>query len=282
MTQASPRPPTTLQPRPKANSTLTSSSLDTQAPSRTPRPSRPSSESRQSVSSKTSSVDNVSDRAVTAFVRRVLCSPAATSGVTEARPIEDLLPPLTSSNEVDLQLYAIIAVVVKETVHSWYGKITSDQMFVEEVVRIIAHCTRGLEDRLRNVDLESLVFDEIPELIESHILGSSPSPTLDAFLKLTCTGGSISNQSRVSSDAWNNQRSTCSVSQAESPSSIVTGTQSIVGNIDHTTTQKRGRLQTVVGTRSASNPTANRGFGEHLSSDACCRCCCGDNSWKVH
>lgn len=86
---------------------------------------------------------------------------------------------MTSSNEVDLQLYAIIAIVVKECVYSWYGKITSDQTFVEEVVRIIAHCTRGLEGRLRKVDLESLVFDEIPELVDNHILGQSSPPMLD-------------------------------------------------------------------------------------------------------
>jgi len=72
---------------------------------------------------------------------------------------------------VDLQLYAIIAIIVKELVYSWYGKITPDQGFVEEVVKIIAHCTRALEGRLRTVDLEGLVFDEIPELVESHVVG---------------------------------------------------------------------------------------------------------------
>ena len=72
---------------------------------------------------------------------------------------------------MDLQLYAIIAVVVKDLVYSWYGKITPDQGFVEEVVRIVAHCTRALESRLRTVDLETLIFDEIPELIEGHVYG---------------------------------------------------------------------------------------------------------------
>lgn len=92
---------------------------------------------------------------------------------SEPRPIDELLPPLTSSNDVDLQLYAIIAIVVKDLVQSWYGKITPDQYFVEEVVRIVAHCTRALESRLRTVDLESLLFDEIPGLVERHVLGLS-------------------------------------------------------------------------------------------------------------
>ena len=72
---------------------------------------------------------------------------------------------------MDLQLYAIIAIVIKDLVYSWYGKITPDQGFVEEVVRIVAHCTRALESRLRTVDLEGLLLDEVPELIEGHIHG---------------------------------------------------------------------------------------------------------------
>ena len=91
--------------------------------------------------------------------------------LAEPRSIDELLPPLTSSNDVDLQLYAIIAIVIKDLVYSWYGKITPDQGFVEEVVRIVAHCTRALESRLRTVDLEGLLLDEVPELIEGHIHG---------------------------------------------------------------------------------------------------------------
>ncbi|PVH96244.1 hypothetical protein DM02DRAFT_644898 [Periconia macrospinosa] len=117
--------------------------------------------------------DTASDRATAAFVRRVLCSHDVLLGNGEKgrntpRPIEDVLPPLTSSNEVDLQLYAIIAVIIKEFVQTWYSKITPDHVFVNEVIQIIAHCTRGLEQRLRKVDLEALLLDEIPELVEAH------------------------------------------------------------------------------------------------------------------
>ena len=61
--------------------------------------------------------------------------------------------------------------MVKELVCSWYGKITADQTFVEEVVSIIAHCTRAVEGRVRAIDLESLALDEAAELIENHIKG---------------------------------------------------------------------------------------------------------------
>lgn len=88
-------------------------------------------------------------------------------------PIEELLPPLTSRNDVDLQLYALISIILREFVQNWYNKITPDETFVAEIVQIIAHCTRALEQRLRNVDLESLLLDELPELLDAHVRGSS-------------------------------------------------------------------------------------------------------------
>jgi hypothetical protein len=118
--------------------------------------------------------DTISDRATSAFVRRTLCSQNVLlgngeKGRTTPRPIEDVLPPLTSSNEVDLQLYGIISVIIKEFVQTWYSKITPDHVFVDEVLQIIAHCTRALEQRLRKVDLEAVLLDEIPELLEAHL-----------------------------------------------------------------------------------------------------------------
>ncbi|RFU35792.1 hypothetical protein B7463_g619, partial [Scytalidium lignicola] len=137
-----------------------------------------------------SSNSSTSDRTTLLLIRRTLCpssshnnnnnnnnntnpSDITNKGRNNTTPaptaIDELLPPLTSSNDVDLQLYAFIAIIIREFVNTWYGKITPDQGFVEEVVRIIAHCTRGLEQRLRKVDLESLVFDELPELVEMHV-----------------------------------------------------------------------------------------------------------------
>lgn len=167
MAQPSLRPPSNLQPRPKAVPTFSSTSIAAKSTS-TPSPvSRPSSISRQSSPARSIGASEVSDKATAALIRRVLCPQCH----AEPRPIDELLPLLTSSNDVDLQLYAIIAIVVKDLVYSWYAKITPDQGFVEEVIRIVAHCTRALESRLRTVDLESLILDEIPELIEGHIHG---------------------------------------------------------------------------------------------------------------
>ncbi|KAI2469219.1 PXA domain-containing protein [Annulohypoxylon bovei var. microspora] len=134
------------------------------SPGETPPPSAPRRSTRP-VSS-----DFLSDKATAAFIRRVLCAQhLADRGRSTPAPIHDLLPPLTSRNDVDLQLYALIAIIIKEFVQNWYGRITPDETFVSEIVHIIAHCTRALEQRLRNVDLESLLFDELPELLDAHI-----------------------------------------------------------------------------------------------------------------
>ena len=175
MTQAPIRPPSSLQPRPKVLPTFSSASAGVISRSATPGLSRQSSQSRHASPARAEIPIDSSDKAAATLIRRVLCPHTPiTSG--KERTIDELLPPLTSSNDVDLQLYAIIAIVIKDLVHSWYGKITSDQTFAEEVIKIVAHCTRALEGRLRRVDLELLFLDEIPALVEAHVycmLGSS-------------------------------------------------------------------------------------------------------------
>lgn len=140
--------------------------------------SRPASTGPQSLDASKPTSDFLSDKATAAFIRRTLCAHHALSGAggekgrSTPKPVDELLPPLTSSNEADLQLYAIIAVILKEFVYTWYAKITPDHVFVDQVIQIIAHCTRALEQRLRKVDLESLLLDEIPQLIDAHLQGA--------------------------------------------------------------------------------------------------------------
>ncbi|UNI14147.1 hypothetical protein JDV02_000810 [Purpureocillium takamizusanense] len=121
-------------------------------------------------SSRPPPIDPLSDRATQALIRRVLCAQQSGDKGRDAQtPIDELLPPLTSRNDVDLQLYALLAIILREFVQGWYGKITTDEAFVAEIVHTIAHCTRALEQRLRKLDLESLVLNEIPEVIDKHI-----------------------------------------------------------------------------------------------------------------
>ncbi|CAM1505377.1 Fc.00g110140.m01.CDS01 [Cosmosporella sp. VM-42] len=135
----------------------------------TPEPdSRPAAAARRA--NRPGTTDPLSDRATSLLIRRTLCSQQLGDKGRDAQvPIEDLLPPLTSRNDVDLQLYAFLAIILREFVQSWYNKITTDENFVAEIIHIIAHCTRALEQRFRKVDLESLVLDEIPDLLDKHI-----------------------------------------------------------------------------------------------------------------
>lgn len=155
-----------LQPRSKSVATSNISSHSASA-AKSPIPGTEPPASRQN--SRHSSTNALSEQATISYIRRTLCSQLGDKGRSTPAPIDELLPPLTSSNEVDVQLYALIAIIIREFVQTWYTKITPDQVFVEEVVLIIAHCTRALEQRLREVDLESLLFDELPDLLDVHV-----------------------------------------------------------------------------------------------------------------
>lgn len=150
----------------------TSSSRSTALPSPIQPPfTRPSSRLRaQKASNRDEVLDAGSEKATLALIRRVLCPQTSNHGASSSQPPEELLPPLTSSNDVDRQLYAILAIIMKEFVYSWYSKITPDQTFVNEVLHVIAHCTRALEQRIRKVDAAQLILDEIPALVEAHII----------------------------------------------------------------------------------------------------------------
>lgn len=137
-------------------------------------PSRP----KHNRSKSTKKLDSVySDEATIAFIKRTLCAsqlagPEGSRARNIHKPLSELLPPLTSSNQVDLQIYALISIIIKDFVHAWYSRITPDQDFTDQVVHIIAHCTRALEQRIRAVDLEALILDELPELINLHVTGN--------------------------------------------------------------------------------------------------------------
>lgn len=66
-----------------------------------------------------------------------------------------------------------MAIIVKEFVYTWYGKITQDRSFIQEVLGIIAHCTTQLEQRARRVDWFEVLGDEIPDLVLKHVKSES-------------------------------------------------------------------------------------------------------------
>lgn len=101
----------------------------------------------------------------------------AVTSTSEPSLIEAILPPLTSSNDVDIELYAILAIIIKDFVTTWFTRITTDHDFVEEITQIIAHCSRALEQRVRKVDIPALLLDEIPTLVTEHYEGEKKNDT---------------------------------------------------------------------------------------------------------
>src|SRR5690349_18747811 len=111
MTSAPSRPP--LQPTPKAPSVAQPSQLlavagQTPETPRTPSRVRERGNPRQEVVSQ----DFTSEKATSSLIRRILIPESSHASDTRASPppIEEILPPLTSFNEVDVQLYAILAI----------------------------------------------------------------------------------------------------------------------------------------------------------------------------
>ncbi|RPB21944.1 hypothetical protein L211DRAFT_811452 [Terfezia boudieri ATCC MYA-4762] len=104
------------------------------------------------------------DKKTLALIRRVLRPQSSPN-----TPLEDILPALTSSPGVDVQLYAFLAIVCRDFIFAWYSKITNDRTFVDEVIKVIAHTTRSLEQRLRQTNLEVLLLDELPALLDNHV-----------------------------------------------------------------------------------------------------------------
>ncbi|KAL4815220.1 PXA domain-containing protein [Aspergillus spinulosporus] len=165
--------PSGLQPfsQLKAGPTTSSSKSNAvPAPTTTITPSQSSRRLQSKNDSRNEQINGANDRALAALVRRVLCPQMGIyGGATSPYAPEELLPPLTSSNDVDRQLYALVAMMVKEFISSWYSKITSDQALISEVLQLIAHLTRALEQRLREINIVQLALDDIPALVETHI-----------------------------------------------------------------------------------------------------------------
>ncbi|KIW45258.1 hypothetical protein, variant [Exophiala oligosperma] len=187
MTATSPsRPPLPPNISTKSSSTASLSQLSAVAGSKTSS-SAPRASSRVPPATRRDVPiqDPTSESATLSLIRRTLVTDGSHGADPRAspRPIEGILPPLTSSNEVDVQLYAIVAIIIKDFVNSWYSKITPDRTFIDEVIQIIAHCSRALEQRVRQIDVTEMLLDELPVLVERHIHAYRISTTAQAALQ---------------------------------------------------------------------------------------------------
>ncbi|KAK9235477.1 PXA domain-containing protein [Lipomyces kononenkoae] len=111
---------------------------------------------------------STADDATTTLIRNTLIP---TSSIQ--KPLEATLPALTSFPDIDKELYAFIALILRQFVQGWYTSIADDDVadraFVYEVVHIIAHVTRSLEERLRKAELEMLLLDDVPLVLDAHL-----------------------------------------------------------------------------------------------------------------
>lgn len=81
------------------------------------------------------------------------------------------LPALTSSTNVDMELYAFIGLLLQQFVFSWYSRISFDQNgeFSNELIGVVAHMTRNIQQRIRAVDWGILLFDKLPIVFMRHM-----------------------------------------------------------------------------------------------------------------
>ncbi|OBT41256.1 hypothetical protein VE00_08965 [Pseudogymnoascus sp. WSF 3629] len=82
---------------------------------------------------------------------RAALSPAATSALirrtlhptaSKDTPLSSLLKPLTGDADADFEIYALLAVVMREFVVKWYGNITGDPGFVGEIGELVEGVVR--------------------------------------------------------------------------------------------------------------------------------------------
>lgn len=80
-----------------------------------------------------------------------------------------LLPELTQSDPVNVQLYALIGLLLKQFVQSWHSLITNDKTFLHEILETLANITHKIENRLTLLDFNEIIMNELPMLIQSHV-----------------------------------------------------------------------------------------------------------------
>ncbi|KAI0036644.1 PXA domain-containing protein [Vararia minispora EC-137] len=90
-------------------------------------------------------------------------------------PPDSPIPPLITSSHVpptlNDELYDFIALALRAFVNPWWTKLTRyDKDFLPHITHVLTHVVRKLEERLQAVDLSSLVFREVPLILNQHFV----------------------------------------------------------------------------------------------------------------
>lgn len=86
---------------------------------------------------------------------------------------EHRLPPLTSSNNIDVKLYALFSLLLHNFVFGWYTNsldLGSREEFTNELIFIFAHLCRNFQERINNStdDFVKLLIMDLPYLFTEH------------------------------------------------------------------------------------------------------------------
>ncbi|RPA87590.1 hypothetical protein BJ508DRAFT_300842 [Ascobolus immersus RN42] len=93
------------------------------------------------------------------------------------KPLEDLLPALTSSQDVDIELYALLSIIFQEFITPWYNELSTASTFPSELTLLIAHLTLTFQSRLSSFPTIPFFFEFIPSVLEDFVLeGRRPTP----------------------------------------------------------------------------------------------------------
>ncbi|CDK28698.1 unnamed protein product [Kuraishia capsulata CBS 1993] len=133
-----------------------------------PSPS-PSLSSQSKNSFSVSNQDTNSQEYLENLIRKLFSNPNVK--LTNKTDLQDFLPALTSSQDVDIQTYALIGLFLRQFVMGWYPRISHDTSmeFMGELLGVVAHITRNLQQRCQRIDWSKLLLDELPVVLESHV-----------------------------------------------------------------------------------------------------------------
>lgn len=81
----------------------------------------------------------------------------------------DRLPALTSSDDVNIEIYALFGLICRQFIQAWYYKIVDDPAFIYDISSVLAHVTRQLEERVSQIDMFGFLLDELPMILDAHI-----------------------------------------------------------------------------------------------------------------
>lgn len=75
----------------------------------------------------------------------------------------------TSSKKVNSELSKIIALLLRDFIHSWYSNLSQDKEFYSELMQTVTYLTQEIERRLFRVDWVGLMTFDLPLVLKQHI-----------------------------------------------------------------------------------------------------------------